>query len=86
MSNVAVLKSGESPAARAARHLAEAKLAADQQIELMLSEMTVLRGVAQEIAEGGPVYPAGVRDLCERFLTEIDTKAKTVGAVVQKQD
>jgi hypothetical protein len=81
-----MLKSGESPAARAARHLAEAKEAADQQIELLLSEMAVVRGVAQEIAQGGPVYPAGVRDLCERFLSELDAKSKTVAAVLQKQD
>ncbi len=86
MSNVSVLKSSESPAARAARHLAEAKVAADQQIDLLLGEMNVVRGVAQEIAEGGPVYPAGVRDLCERFLAELDAKSKHVAAVQQKLD
>ena len=76
----------ETPAARAARHLAEARAAADAQIELLVSEMSVMHGVAQEIVDGGPIYPAGVRDLCGRFLEELESKAKTVESVMQKAE
>ena len=84
--NVATLESVTSPAARAARHLAEAKEAANEQIGLLVSEMLVLHGIAREIVEGGPIYPAGVRDLCGRFLEELESKAKTVETVMQKLD
>lgn len=84
--DVAMLKTAESPAARAARHLAEAKEAANEQIELLVSEMSVVHAIAQEIVDGGPIYPAGVRDLCERFLEELEGKAKTVAAVMQKAE
>ena len=83
---IASLESVTSPAARAARHLAEAKEAANEQIGLLVSEMFVLHGIAREIVEGGPIYPAGVRDLCGRFLEELESKAKTVETVMQKLD
>jgi hypothetical protein len=84
--NVATLDSVETPAARAARHLAEAKEAAFEQIELLVGEMFTVHGIAKEIVEGGPIYPAGVRDLCGRFLEELESKAKTVESVMQKAE
>ena len=83
---VTAYKSTETPAARAARHLAEAREAADAQVELLVSEMSVMHGVAQEIVNGGPIYPAGVRDLCSRLLQELEAKAKTIATVMQKLD
>jgi hypothetical protein len=83
---IATLKTVESPAKRAARHLVEAEKAATEQVELLLNQMFALHGVARAIVEGGPIYPAGVRDLCTRLLTEVETKAKTVDSVLQKID
>ena len=84
--DVATFKSVESPAKRASRHLAEAEKAASEQVELLLNQMFVLHGVARAIVDGGPIYPGGVRDLCTRLLTEVETKAKTVDSVLQKID
>jgi hypothetical protein len=81
--DVATQKLVETPAARAARHLQEAKEAANEQVELFVSEMSVMHGIAQEIAQGGPIYPAGVRELCERFLEDLENKAKSVASVMQ---
>lgn len=74
----------ETPAQRAARHLAEAKRAAFAQVQLLTSEMGTLRQVAFEIVQGGPIYPAGVRDLCGQFLQELDNKAKSLEGVMAK--
>lgn len=76
-------KASPSPAALAAKHLAEARQAAEEQIRLLVSEMAVLRGVAREIAVGGPIYPAGVREMSDRFVAELEAKAKSISSVMQ---
>ena len=84
MSNdVATRTTSQSPAAKAARYLAQARQCAREQIDLLVSEMAIVREISQEIVEGGPIYPAGIRDLCERFVSELQAKTNGISTVMQ---
>ena len=83
MSNDVATRNSPSPAAKAARYLAQAKQCANEQIELLVSEMSIVRAISQEIVDGGPIYPAGIRDLCERFVSELQAKTSGINQVTQ---
>ncbi len=64
----------DSPADRARRLYAEAQAAAMEQVEQLQTALDSVVGLAGSIADGGDIYPAGIRDLCRR--TAEDTKAR----------
>jgi hypothetical protein len=70
-----------SSAMRAGRLYAEARAAALEQVRLLEGRLATVAALAAEIAEGGDVYPAGIRDLCRRMSEEITQRAQTLGAV-----
>lgn len=65
-----VQQGGESPAARAARLLAEAKSAADEQVHALEQALLTVAHLAAEIAVGGDAYPPGVREICRRLVDD----------------
>jgi hypothetical protein len=81
LSVVRVDDSTETPATRATRLFAEAQGAALEQVHALESALALVASLAGEIAEGGDVYPAGVRDLCRRMAEEISLRAQTLDAL-----
>ena len=68
----------ESPALRASRLLAEAREAAGEHVKLLEQALLDVVGIAQQIADGGEVYPVGVRELCRRLAEDAAAKSQTV--------
>jgi hypothetical protein len=73
----------ETPAARAARLMAEARQAASEQIVALEEALAAATHLAAEIADGGEAYPVGVRDLCRRMAEDIAHRAQTLDALLQ---
>jgi hypothetical protein len=73
----------ETPAARAARLMGEARQAASEQIIALEEALAAVSHLAAEIAEGGEAYPVGVRDLCRRMAEDIAHRAQTLDALLQ---
>jgi hypothetical protein len=73
-----------SPAARAQQLLAEARAVASEQVAALDLAVTAVRELATEIADGGELYPAGLRDICRRLSEELLWKAKTIAHLAQE--
>lgn len=74
----------ETVAQRVRRLQAEAKSAAREQIDAMLSAMEAARVEALEVAIGGDAYPAGVRDLAKRFVDDVEGRMQTLAQIMAK--
>jgi hypothetical protein len=74
----------EAPAARAQRLYAEARAAAFEQVDRLEAELARAVALASQIADGGDVYPPGVRDLCRRLGEEIGSKAQTLELIAER--
>jgi hypothetical protein len=74
----------ETPGARATRLLAEARAAAGEQVHLLEDTLASAADLAIQIADGGDVYPVGVRDLCRRLSEDVLAKAQTLEAILQQ--
>ncbi|HTK36159.1 MAG TPA: hypothetical protein VL358_12855 [Caulobacteraceae bacterium] len=74
----------DSPAARAGRLYAEAQQAAYEQVHVLEEGLAKAVALAGEIAEGGDVYPAGVRDLCRRLGEELTLRSQTLDAIASR--
>jgi hypothetical protein len=74
----------DTPAARAGRLYAEAQQAAYEQVHVLESGLSKVVVLAAEIAEGGDVYPAGVRDLCRRLSEDLNQRALTLDAIATR--
>ncbi len=72
----------ETPAARAARLMTEAKQAATEQVVALEEALAAVTQLAHEIAEGGEAYPVGVRDLCRRMAEDVAHRAQTLDALL----
>jgi hypothetical protein len=79
-----VSPAAETPAMRASRLLAEARDAAGEQVRALEQALLEVAEIAREIAAGGAVYPAGVRDLCRRLSEEVVAKSQTMEALLQQ--
>ena len=75
--------SPESPAVRASRLLAEAREAAGEHVKLLEQALLDVVGIAQQIADGGEVYPVGVRELCRRLAEDAAAKSQTIESMLQ---
>jgi hypothetical protein len=73
-----------SPAARAALLYAEAQKAALEQVDALEAGIAAVVGLAAEIAEGGEVYPVGVRELSRRMAEDLSLRAQTLAAIAQR--
>ncbi len=74
----------ESPAVRARRLFSEARGAALEQVRLLESEIVRTLALAEEVAAGGDIYPAGVRDLCARLSEDLGQRAQTLEVLAQR--
>jgi hypothetical protein len=61
-----------SPAVRAGQLMAQARAAAFEQTRLVDDALRRMISCARDIAEGGDVYPAPIRDLCSRLADDTD--------------
>ena len=85
--HLSVVRSEEnrnSPAARAAELYAEAQTAAFEQVRLLEESLTRVADLAAEIADGGEVYPAGIRDLCRRMVGDLTQRSLTLDAIASR--
>lgn len=84
LSVVRVEENVDSPAARAGRLYAEAQMAAFDQVRVLEDGLAAVVTLAAEIAEGGDVYPAGVRDLCRRMGEDLAQRSMTLDAIATR--
>jgi hypothetical protein len=70
-----------SVADRVRRLQAEARQLAQSHVLALAAAITEANRLAQEIAEGGDAYPAGVRDLARRFAEESDMRVQSIEAI-----
>lgn len=72
----------ESGAQRIRRLQQEARMLAREQLEAFERDLNALAERAQEIAEGGEVYPVGARELASRLADDLVKKAQTLESIV----
>ncbi len=86
-SEVYVLGRGpETRAERIRRMQANAKALAREQVEAMTEAMMQVARMADEISTGGDAYPVGVRELCSRMKADLESQAKSVEALLSRND
>lgn len=71
----------ETVAQRVQRLQAEAKSLARDHVKTLATAMVDLQCLAQEIAEGGDAYQAGVRDVARRLVEDLDSRVQTLEAI-----
>ena len=74
----------ETTADRVKRLQREARMLAREQAEVLVAKLVETAAVAQEIAEGGEAYPAGVREIASRIHADLDGKEMTLRALVER--
>jgi hypothetical protein len=74
----------DSPADRIRRLQSEARNLAREHIELLAATLGEVSRLAGEIAEGGDVYPVGIRELSRRLTEEAGKQALTVTAIIDR--
>lgn len=79
---LAVDNTADSIAARVRHHQQEAKDLAKNHIIEFTTKLAQMQAMALEIAYGGDVYPAGVRDIARRLADDIGVKADTITAII----
>ncbi len=71
----------DSPGARLSRLMVEAHQAADEQVKALEDALLNIAYLSVEIAEGGEVYPVGVRELCRRLAEDSVWRAQTLESI-----
>ena len=67
------------------QHLqAQAKRLAGDHIDALQASLLQTQRVAEEIANGGEAYPAGVRDLARRLAEDSAARAMTIESIVSR--
>lgn len=74
----------ETPAERIKRLQLEARVLAREQIEAMERQMMALAAQARELSMGGEAYPPGVREMCARMAEDLEAKASSMEAVMER--
>ncbi|WP_309645843.1 hypothetical protein [Phenylobacterium sp.] len=64
---------------------AEARGLAREHIDMLEASLLAIRGLAEEIAQGGEAYPPGVRDLARRLGEESAMRAQTIEAIMGRR-
>jgi hypothetical protein len=84
MSHLALApESPKSPGRRAIDLMQEAKAAGDQQVTSFLQTLELACRQAAEIASGGEVYPAGVRDVAAKLAEHTAYKAQSIYSIMR---
>ena len=66
------------------RLMAEARQAAEEQVHVLEEALGSVTELADQIAEGGDAYPAGVRELCRRLSEDASARRQTLEAILQQ--
>jgi hypothetical protein len=75
----------DAPAARAQRLYAEAQLAALEQVGELEAALEQVVALARSIAEGGDIYPSGIRELCRRSADDTHGRRQTLQALAARR-
>jgi hypothetical protein len=71
----------DSPGARLTRLMKEAQEAAGEQVKALEEALLTIAFLSAEIAEGGEVYPVGVREICRRLAEESVWTVQTLESI-----
>lgn len=74
----------ETIAERVKRLQLEAHMLAREEVESLEAQLRACGQKAGEIAAGGEAYPAGVRELAERIASDLEARAQTLNALVER--
>ena len=74
----------ESTADRVKRLQHEARLLAREEVEMLEAKLAEVVAMAAAVAEGGDAYPAGIRELCSRMVSDTEQRAQTLKALVER--
>lgn len=74
----------EGMAQRVKRLQAEAKSLAKDHVLALAAALEDASRIAAEVAEGGDVYPAGVRELARRLIEETGVRAQALASLVKR--
>ncbi|OYX31577.1 MAG: hypothetical protein B7Y99_09980 [Caulobacterales bacterium 32-69-10] len=55
-----------------------------EQVRIVEDSLAKVVALSAEIAEGGDVYPVGVRDLCRRLAEDLAARTATLDALAQR--
>ena len=72
---------GHSPGSDAIRLFQQARAAGEAQVREFLATVELAVQQARWIIDGGDVYPAGVRDACEKLSEHMIAKAQTISSL-----
>lgn len=64
---------------------AQARSLASEHVQAVIAEMQALEASAASIADGGEAYPAGIRDLCRRLTSDLESTAQTITALAGRR-
>ena len=78
---VALNDQPEPVAARVRRLQTEARQLARSHVEAFTAALAQAQTMADEIANGGEAYPAGVRDLARRFAEDTEARVQTLAKI-----
>ncbi len=76
----------DSPGARLSRLMMEAHQAADEQVKALEDALLNLAYLSVEIAEGGEVYPVGVREIFRRLAEDSVWRAQTLESIQRQSN
>src|SRR4051794_29274303 len=79
-----IITTGATIAQRVRRMQAEARDLAKDHVHAFTATLVEAELLAIEIAEGGDVYPPGVRDLARRLAEALDGRAQTLEAIIAR--
>ena len=74
----------ETVAQRILRLQSQAKVMAEEHILELRSALETVNRLAAEVADGGPAYPVGVRELAGRLADEANMRALSIQALVAR--
>jgi len=74
----------ETASQRIQRLQLEAKMLAREQVEAFCEELAALAMRAQDIAEGGDAYPAGVREMASRLASDLPERAQSMQIISER--
>jgi hypothetical protein len=71
----------DSPGARLSRLMREAHEVADEQVKALEDALLNIAYLSVEIAQGGDVYPVGVREVCRRLAEDSVSRVQTLESI-----
>lgn len=77
-------REGGTIAERLAELQATAGVLVKVHVEQLLAALEEAGAVATAIADGGAIYPAGVRDASRRLVEEMRARAETIEAIISR--